>query len=119
MAKRELTAEQRSALEGIFARARAAEKIIENYDQERVDRMCRCVAWAAGNPRDFDRLCKMGVEESGAGDWSGRFGKRHKILGVLRDALRQKSVGVIEVLPEKGLVRYGKPAGVITSPDSH
>ena len=44
--------------------------------------MCRAVAWAAGNPRDFDRLCKVGVEESGAGDWSGRYGKRHKILGV-------------------------------------
>jgi sulfoacetaldehyde dehydrogenase len=115
MAKKELTPDQRSALEEIFAKARAAAKIIEYYDQERVDRMCRGGAWAAGNPRDFDRLCKMGVEERGAGDWSGRFGKRHKILGVLRDALRQKSVGPIEVLPEKGLVRYAKPAGVITS----
>ncbi len=115
MAKRELTEGQVLELNKIFERARAAEKIIENYDQERVDRMCRCVAWAAGNPRDFDRLCKMGVEESGAGDWAGRYGKRHKILGVLRDALRQKSVGVIEVIPEKGIVRYGKPAGVITS----
>lgn len=115
MAKKELTEAQRQTLETVFARARAAEKIIENYDQERVDRMCRCVAWAAGNPRNFDRFCKMGVEESGAGDWSGRFGKRHKILGVLRDALRQKSVGIVEVNPEKGLVRYGKPAGLITS----
>lgn len=115
MAKKELTAEQRSMLEEIIARARRAEKIIENYSQERVDRMCRCVAWAVGNPRDFDRICKMGVEESGAGDWAGRYGKRHKILGVLRDALRQKSVGAIEVNPEKGLVRYGKPAGLITS----
>ncbi len=115
MAKHEITEEQKLELEKLFGRARAAEKIIETYDQERVDRMCRCVAWAAGNPRDFDRLCKMGVEESGAGDWGGRFGKRHKILGVLRDALRQKSVGPIEVIPEKGIVRYGKPAGVITS----
>lgn len=115
MAKKELTAEQRQMLDRVFEKARAAEKIIENYSQERVDRMCRCVAWAVGNPRDFDRICKMGVEESGAGDWNGRFGKRHKILGVLRDALRQKSVGPIEVLPEKGIVRYGKPAGVITS----
>ena len=115
MAKKELTAEQKHMLDGVFEKARAAEKIIENYSQERVDRMCRCVAWAVGNPKDFDRICKMGVEESGAGDWSGRFGKRHKILGVLRDALRQKSVGAIEVLPEKGIVRYGKPAGVITS----
>ena len=46
-----------------------------------------------------------------------------KIRGVLRDALRQKSVGIIEELPEKGIVKYGKPAGVIacivptTNPD--
>ena len=46
-----------------------------------------------------------------------------KIRGVLRDALRQKSVGIIEELPEKGIVKYGKPAGIIacivptTNPD--
>ncbi|NLK20339.1 MAG: aldehyde dehydrogenase, partial [Synergistaceae bacterium] len=66
MAKKEITPEQLGALEEIVAKARAAEKIIENYSQERVDRMCRAVAWAVGNPRDFDRICKMGVEESGA-----------------------------------------------------
>jgi sulfoacetaldehyde dehydrogenase len=49
--------------------------------------------------------------------------KRMKIRGVLRDALRQKSVGIIEELPEKGIVKYGKPVGVIacivptTNPD--
>ena len=36
-----------------------------------------------------------------------------KIRGVLRDALRQKSVGIIEELPEKGLAKYGKPAGIV------
>ena len=50
-------------------------------------------------------------------------GKRMKIRGVLRDALRRKSVGIIEELPEKGIVKYGKPAGIIacivptTNPD--
>ena len=44
----------------------------------------------------------MGVEER-----RGRLERplrkeRHKILGVLRDALRQKSVGIVEVNPEKG-----------------
>ena len=114
MAK-EITPEQMQGLEDIYARARKALAVIENYDQERVDRLCRCVAWAIGKPKVFDRLGKMGVEESGAGDWNGRYGKRHKILGVLRDALRQKSVGIIEEDHAKGLVRYGKPAGVITS----
>ena len=41
--------------------------------------------------------------------------KRMKILGVLRDALRQKSTGIIEEIPEKGIVKYAKPAGVIAS----
>jgi sulfoacetaldehyde dehydrogenase len=31
----------------------------------------------------------------------------------LRDALRQKSVGAIEEIPEKGIVKYAKPAGAI------
>ena len=50
-------------------------------------------------------------------------GKRMKIRGVLRDALRQPSVGIVEEIPEKGLVKYGKPVGVIgcivptTNPD--
>ena len=38
-----------------------------------------------------------------------------KILGVLRDALRQKSIGIIEENPAKGIVKYAKPAGVIAS----
>jgi sulfoacetaldehyde dehydrogenase len=36
-------------------------------------------------------------------------------MGVLRDALRQKSIGVIEEIPEKGIAKYAKPAGVIAS----
>ena len=115
MATKELTPEQTEMLEGIFARARAAAKIIENYPQERVDRMCQAVGWAAANPDTFEKLCWMGVDESGSGDRANRYGKRHKILGVLRDALRQKSVGMVEYLPEKGIAKYAKPVGVITS----
>ena len=33
----------------------------------------------------------------------------------MRDALRQKSIGIIEELPEKGLVKYAKPVGIIAS----
>jgi sulfoacetaldehyde dehydrogenase len=115
MANKDISPEQLKMLEDIFDRARRAEKIIENYTQDRVDRICRAVAWAAGNPPAFEKLCWMGVDESGAGDRAGRYGKRHKILGVLRDALRHKSVGIVEYIPEKGLTKYAKPVGVITS----
>ncbi|CAG0954226.1 succinate-semialdehyde dehydrogenase [Burkholderiales bacterium] len=121
--KKGITEEQQAELDECFARAKKALAIIETYDQSRVDRLCQAVAWAVANKRTFTRLVDMGISESGLGDPVSRMGKRMKIRGVLRDALRQKSVGVIEELPEKGIVKYGKPAGIIacivptTNPD--
>jgi len=114
MAK-ELTMEQQQELETAFEKARKALAIIETYDQERVDRLCQAVAWAVSNKKTFLQLVDMGIEESGLGDPISRQGKRFKIRGVLRDALRQKSVGIIEEIPEKGIVKYAKPVGIIGS----
>ncbi|WP_400164170.1 aldehyde dehydrogenase family protein [Brevibacillus sp. TJ4] len=111
----ELTEEQKQELDLAFERARKALAIIETYDQERVDRLCQAVAWAVANKKTFARLVNMGIEESGLGDPVSRMNKRFKIRGVLRDALRQKSVGIIEEIPEKGIVKYAKPAGIIAS----
>ncbi len=49
------------------------------------------------------------------GDPISRQNKRFKIRGILRDALRQKSVGVIEEIPDKGITKYAKPVGIIAS----
>ena len=111
----ELTREQQTELDEAFARARKALAIIETYDQARVDRLCQAVAWAVANKKTFTRLVAMGIEESGLGDPVSRMNKRFKIRGVLRDALRVKSVGIIEEIPEKGIVKYAKPVGVIAS----
>lgn len=122
-AKKPITDEQQQELDTVLERARKALAEIETYDQARVDRLCQAVAWAVANKRTFARLVEMGIAESGLGDADSRMAKRMKIRGVLRDALRQKSVGVIEELPEKGIVKYGKPAGIVacvvptTNPD--
>ncbi|MDR3590375.1 MAG: aldehyde dehydrogenase family protein [Negativicutes bacterium] len=110
-----LTAEQQQELDAVFEKARRALAVIETYDQAKVDRLCQAVAWSVANKKTFERLVAMGIEESGLGDPVSRMGKRMKIRGVLRDALRQKSVGIIEEIPEKGIVKYGKPAGIIAS----
>lgn len=112
---RDITAEERQLAKDLLARARAAMEAVEDYDQERVDRICRAIGWATANEKTFTRLAQMGVDESGLGDRDGRPGKRFKIMGVLRDALRQKSIGVVEEDPVKGIVKYAKPAGVIAS----
>ena len=112
-AGRSITAEEQAIVRTLVDNARSAMQAIESYDQDTVDRLCRAVAWAGGNEQTAVRLANMSVDESGMG---GREpSRRAKVQGILRDALRQKSMGVIEELPEKGLVKYAKPAGVIAS----
>src|SRR5215216_1008473 len=110
---RPLTDEERAAARNCLNRARAAMAAIDHYDQATVDRLCQAIAWATANEGTFGRLTRMSVEESGMGSAEGVPARRWKILGILRDALRTRSVGIIEELPESGIVKYAKPAGVI------
>ena len=111
----DLTDEQIAELEEVYAKARVALAEIETFDQEKVDRLIRTVAWSVANKKTFAELVSFGIEETGLGDPVSRMNKRFKIRGVLRDALRQKSVGIVEEIPEKGIVKYGKPAGIVAS----
>ncbi len=112
---RPITSEEKQLARALLDKARRAMRAIEDYDQAKVDRLCQAVAWATANEKTFTRLAHMSVEESGLGDLEGRPSKRFKIMGILRDALRQKSMGIIEEDPAKGIVKYAKPAGVIAS----
>lgn len=111
----DLTDEQINELEEVYRRAEIAQKEIEQFDQAKVDRLCQAVAWAIANKKTFSEVVELGVKETGIGDPVTRMNKRFKIRGVLRDALRQKSVGLIEEIPEKGIKKYAKPAGIIAS----
>ena len=112
-AERPITAEEQAIVDALVARARDAMTAIDHYDQATVDRLCRAVAWAGGNEQTAITLANMSVDESGMGSREPR--RRAKVLGILRDALRQKSMGIIEEIPEKQIVKYAKPAGVIAS----
>jgi sulfoacetaldehyde dehydrogenase len=112
-AARTITPEEQEVARTALARARAAMEAVAGWDQATADRACRAVAWAGGNETVAARLANMSVDESGMGSREPR--RRAKVLGILRDALRQKSMGVIEEIPEKGIVKYAKPAGVIAA----
>lgn len=114
MAK-EVTAEQLQMLDEMVARARVAADIIATYDQARVDSLCQAVAAAVCDLKVWGPICDEAVDETGLGDKVTKRNKRNKIKLILRDCLRNKSVGVIEEIPEKGLVKYAKPVGVIAT----
>jgi sulfoacetaldehyde dehydrogenase len=110
---RAITEQEKQVAAAMLAKARAAMDAIEGYDQATVDRLCRAVAWATANMETATKLANMSVDESGLGGRTPT--RRAKVLGILRDALRQKSMGVIEEIPEKGIVKYAKPAGVVAA----
>src|SRR5918996_2604161 len=113
MSARTTSLEETEIAQELLGNARRAMDAIADYDQPTVDRICQAVAWATANMPTSVRLANMSVDESGMG--SREPSRRGKVLGILRDALRQKSMGVIEEIPEAGIVKYAKPAGVICS----
>ena len=118
-----LNQDQINEIEQAFARADKAQREFETWSQEAIDRTIRSVAQIVANSKTFHELVELGIQESAFGDPISREAKRFKIRGILRDCLREKSVGIIEEIPEKRLVKYAKPVGVIacvipaTNPD--
>ncbi len=98
----------------LVARARAAMDAYENDDQARVDEAVTALAWAIYKPAHARMLAELAVEDTGLGDVESKAIKNtRKTFGTLRDLMRVRTVGAIEELPERGLVKYGKPVGVV------
>ena len=61
-------------------------------------------------------MAELAVESTGLGNVEDKVVKnQRKTFGTLRDLMRVKTTGVIEELPELGLVKYGKPIGVVAA----
>ena len=112
---REITPEEIEVVKEKVARARVAADIIATYDEPRLNRLCQAIAAELCNMKVWGPICDEAVDETQLGDKVTKRNKRNKIKLILRECLRQKSVGIIEEDPEKGLVKYAKPIGVIAT----
>ncbi|MGD1923145.1 MAG: aldehyde dehydrogenase family protein [Paracoccaceae bacterium] len=98
----------------LVRRARAAMDTYENTDQARVDEAVTALAWSIYKPENAKMLAELAVEDTGLGSVDSKIIKNtRKTFGTLRDLMRAKTVGMISEEPEKGLVKYGKPVGVV------
>ena len=98
----------------LIVKARAAMQAYENHDQARVDEAVTALAWSIYKPENAKMLAELAVEDTGLGNVESKIIKNtRKTFGTLRDLMRAKTVGVISEEPEKGLVKYGKPVGVV------
>ena len=106
--------EKKEYVANLIKRARVAQKVAENYSQEKVDELVTAIAWAAVQEENAVELSNIAVEETEMGDFEGKYRKiTKKTRGVLRELKEAKSVGIIEEDRMKGLIKIAKPVGVI------
>jgi sulfoacetaldehyde dehydrogenase len=99
---------------GLIARSRAAQAQIENYTQEQVDQLIRAMVWAVAKPGVSEKIAQLTVDETQLGNYDGKFLKiSRKTRATLMDIIDDKSVGIIEEMPERNIVKIAKPMGVI------
>lgn len=105
---------ERDIISSLVASARAAMAQFENADQARVDEAVTALAWSIYEPDRARELAELAVEDTGLGNVDSKIMKnQRKTFGCLRDLSRVRTVGIIDELPEKGLVKYAKPVGVV------
>ncbi len=98
----------------LVARARAAQRVANGYDQNRTDELVAAAAWAILEPARNRELAELAVADTGIGSVEDKVQKNHrKTLGLLRDLQGAKSVGVIGEQPELGVLEIARPVGVV------
>ncbi|MEM9357982.1 MAG: aldehyde dehydrogenase family protein [Pseudomonadota bacterium] len=98
----------------LIDKARTAMEQYENHDQARVDEAVTALAWSIYKPENAKMLAELAVEDTGLGNVDSKIIKNtRKTFGTLRDLMRVKTVGMISDEPEKGMVKFGKPVGVV------
>ncbi len=101
-------------IRGLVERSRAAQAQIEHYTQEQVDELIRAMVWSVAQPGVAEKIAQFTVDETELGNYDGKFLKIFKkTRATLMDIIDDKSVGIIEEMPDRNIVKIAKPMGVI------
>ncbi len=108
--------QEQTIIQNLLNNSRAAMEQIASVDQNRVNELVIAIAWSLYKPENAQSLAEMAVADTGIGNVVDKTIKnQRKTFGALRDLMRARTVGLIENDPARGLVRYGKPVGVVAA----
>ena len=100
----------------LIDRAKQSQQKIEYYSQRQIDRMLQAIVWSCCQDSIAKSIAEEAVQETGMGNIAGKYLKMSvKIRAALFDILPDASVGIIESIPERNLVKIAKPVGVIAA----
>ena len=108
--------EAQRVVDDLLSKARIAQQQFANASQQQTDDAVTALAWSIYQRDNAKRLAELAVEDTGLGNVADKITKNtRKTFGTLRDLSRAKTVGIIEELPDLGLVKYAKPVGVVAA----
>lgn len=103
-------------IQEMYQRAKKAFEEIEFWPQEKIDEAVLALGWEYMREDTRKALARQAVDESGIGVYEDKLNKiKNKTLGILRDQVGAKTCGVVEEIPQKGLIKLAKPIGVIAN----
>lgn len=106
--------EVQAEIADVMERARRAQRVVENYTQEQADALVTAVGWHVFKNREA--LARLAVDEGGFGRYEDKVAKfENRVMGTLADMTGVRTCGVVEEIPEKGLVKIAKPVGVVAA----
>jgi acetaldehyde dehydrogenase/alcohol dehydrogenase len=109
-----LTEERISYLEELAARGKAAAALFTQFTQEDVDRIVKAMVLAG--LEQAQHLARLAIEETRIGVLEDKAIKNMVALEFVYDYVRgRRTVGVIKEHPERGLIEFAEPIGLIFS----
>lgn len=103
-----------SYVDGLIAKAKKAQQIMEGYTQEQVDALVKAMGKVIYDHAPM--LAQEAVEESGYGRVDSKIIKLQRCtLGAWHFLHDKKSVGIIEYDPVQKLATFAKPLGVVAA----
>lgn len=95
-------------------RAKTAQKIFEQYNQEDIDKVVRAVGKVVYDHAEY--LAEIAVAETGMGVVKDKIVKNQSKAKMIWNSLKdKKSVGIIEREEENGIVKLAKPVGIVAA----
>ena len=102
----------------LILKGRKAMEQIKDYTQEQANELVQAAAWAIYQLDHAKELAALSVKDTGLGKYEDKVSKnQRKTFGTLSDLLdpEAKSVGILNVDEEQGLIEFAKPLGVVAA----
>lgn len=108
------TGDKQTYVAELFARARKAQAIAEDFSQRKVDELAAAIVYSLSREKTALDIAQLAFEETGMGNVESKYAKlAKKMPGCFHNVKDQKTVGIIEYNREMGITKIAKPVGVI------